>query len=79
MPSFASFHKVPAESGEGGFPDDTFIRPQRVVTGMFGKSEKNTEPKREPSFGGFEYDIPDEVIQKDIRDYPYVMGKLKDC
>lgn len=46
---------------------------------MFGKSEKNTEPKREPSFGGLEYDIPDEVIQKDIRDYPYIMGKLKDC
>ena len=70
---------VPAESGEGGFPDDTFIRLQWVVTGMFGKSDKKTETKAIPPFGGLEYDIPDEVILKDIEDYPYVMGKLKDC
>ena len=46
---------------------------------MFGKSDKKTETKAIPSFGGLEYDIPDEVILKDIEDYPYVMGKLKDC
>ena len=46
---------------------------------MFGKSEKIDDPKDVPSFGGLEYDIPDEVIEKDIRDYPYVMGKLKEC
>ncbi|AGI85577.1 hypothetical protein MMALV_08390 [Candidatus Methanomethylophilus alvi Mx1201] len=46
---------------------------------MFGKSDKKTETKAIPPFGGLEYDIPDEVILKDIEDYPYVMGKLKDC
>ena len=46
---------------------------------MSEKPDKKTKPKKEPCFGGLEYDIPDEVIQKNIRDYPYVMGKLKDC
>lgn len=74
-----SVQSVPAESGEGGFPDNIFIRPQWVVTGMFGKSNKKTETEAIPPFGGLEYDIPDEVILKDIEDYSYVMGKLKDC
>ena len=46
---------------------------------MFGWSKKKKTEVNEPSFGGLEYDIPDEVIDKDIDDYPYVMGKLKDC
>ena len=46
---------------------------------MFGKSVKKSETEVVPPFGGLEYDIPDEVIDKDIKDYPYVMGKLKDC
>jgi addiction module RelB/DinJ family antitoxin len=29
-------------------------------------------------YGGLE-DLTDEQIEKNIRDYPYVMGKLKDC
>lgn len=46
---------------------------------MFRKTEKKPDPKAVPPLGGLEFDIPDEVIIKDIRDYPYVMGKLKDC
>ena len=30
------------------------------------------------SFGGL-LDLTDEQIEKNIRDFPYVMGKLKDC
>lgn len=46
---------------------------------MFKKTDKRPDPKAVPPFGGLEYDIPDEVIRKDIQDYSYVMGKLKDC
>ena len=67
-----------AESGEGGFPDDTFIRPQWVVTDMFGKSDnKRSAPKEISPYGGLE-NLTDEQIEKNIRDYPYVMGKLKE-
>ena len=45
---------------------------------MFKKSEKKPDPKDVPPFGGLE-SITDEEIMKNIRDYPYVMGKLKDC
>ena len=40
---------------------------------------KKPDPKAVPPFGGLEYDIPDEVILKDLEDYAYVMSKLKDC
>lgn len=46
---------------------------------MFKKTEKRPDPKAVPPFGGLEFDIPEEVIKDDIKDYPYVMGKLKDC
>ena len=59
--------------------DDTFIIPYRVPADMSGKSEKTIDTKDIPPFGDLEYDIPDEVIEKDIKDYPYVIGKLKDC
>ena len=40
---------------------------------------KKPDPKAVLPFGGLEYDIPDEVILKDLEDYAYVMSKLKDC
>ncbi|WP_400235678.1 hypothetical protein [Methanomethylophilus alvi] len=43
------------------------------------KRKRKARKEKIPDFGGLEYDIPDEVILKDIADYPYVMGKLKDC
>lgn len=42
-----------------------------------GMPEK-PDPKDVPPFGGLE-SITEEEILKNIRDYPYVMGKLKDC
>lgn len=42
------------------------------------KTEKKPDPRNVPPFGGLEFDITEEDILKDIRDYPYVMGKLKD-
>ncbi len=45
---------------------------------MFGTSEKKSVPKETPYFGGLE-DLTEEEIIKNIRDYPFVMGKLKDC
>lgn len=45
---------------------------------MFKKSEKKPNPRDVPPFGGLEF-ITDEEIMKNINDYPYVMGKLKDC
>ncbi len=44
---------------------------------MFKKTEKRPDPKAVPPFGGLE-SITDEEIDKNIEDYPYVMGKLKD-
>lgn len=45
---------------------------------MFKKTEKRPDPKAVPPLGGLE-SITDEEIDKNIEDYPYVMGKLKDC
>ena len=42
------------------------------------KSEPGSVPKEFSPYGGLE-DLIDEQIEKNIRDYPYVMGKLKDC
>ena len=45
---------------------------------MFGISGKKSVSKDAPYFGGLE-DVTEEEIIKNIRDYPFVMGKLKDC
>lgn len=45
---------------------------------MFRKSKKKSDSKEVSPYGGLE-DLTDEEIEKNIRDYPYVMGKLKDC
>lgn len=45
---------------------------------MFRKTEKKPDPRADSPFGGLE-SITDEEIEKNIRDYPYVMGRLKDC
>ncbi len=39
---------------------------------------KRPDPKDVPPFGGLEF-ITEEEIEENIRNYPYVMGKLKDC
>lgn len=59
-------------------PDDIFIRPGRFIRNMFWKSKKKSVPKEISPYGGLE-DLTDEEIEKNIKDYPYVMGKLKDC
>lgn len=45
---------------------------------MFGKSKRKPNPEGTTPYGGLE-NLTDEEIEKNIRDYPYVMGKLKDC
>ena len=45
---------------------------------MTNEIMKIPDLKAVPPFGGLEF-ITDEEIDKNIRDYPYVMGKLKDC
>ena len=45
---------------------------------MTEKSEPRSVPKEISPYGGLE-DLTDEQIEKNIWDYPYVMGKLKDC
>ena len=45
---------------------------------MTDEAGKKPDPKAIPPFGGLEF-ITDEEIDKNIRDYPYVVGKLKDC
>ena len=43
--------------------------------------EKTKTPKTENDllpYGGLE-ELTDEQIEKNIKDFPYVMGKLKDC
>lgn len=43
------------------------------------KDDKKTEKQENvPRFGGLE-DLTVEEIDKNIRDYPYVLGKLKEC
>ena len=45
---------------------------------MFGKSDnKRPAPKDISPYGGLE-NLTDEQIEKNIRDYPCVMGKLKE-
>ena len=58
-------------------PDDIFIRPEFVCLFMSGKSGKAVDPKDPSPYGGLE-NLTDEQIEKNIRDYPYVMGKLKE-
>lgn len=41
-------------------------------------SVKMPDPRDVPPFGGLEH-ITDEEIMRNIRDYPVVMGLLKDC
>ena len=45
---------------------------------MTNETRKKPDPKAVPPFGGLEF-ITDEEIDKNIRDSPYVMVKLKDC
>jgi hypothetical protein len=45
---------------------------------MTEKSDTIPAPKEVSTYGGLE-DLTDEQIEKNIQDYPYVMGKLKDC
>ena len=45
---------------------------------MFRKSKKKSDSKEISPYGGLE-DATEEEIRKNIKDYPYVMGKLKDC
>jgi hypothetical protein len=45
---------------------------------MAGKPKESPAPKEISSYGGLE-DLTDEQIEKNIRDYPYVMGRLKEC
>ena len=45
---------------------------------MFGKSKRKSITKEVSPYGGLE-SLTDEQIEKNIKDYPYVMGKLKDC
>ncbi len=56
----------------------SFIRRGAILRTMFKKTEKRPDPKAVPPFGGLE-SITDEEIDKNIEDYPYVMGKLKNC
>ena len=42
------------------------------------KGKKTEEQKEISPFGGLE-DLTIEEIDKNIRDYPYVLSKLKDC
>lgn len=56
----------------------SFIRRGAILRTMFKKTEKRPDPKAVPPFGGLE-SITDEEIDRNIEDYPYVMGKLKDC
>ena len=42
------------------------------------KGKKTDEQKEISPFGGLE-DLTIEEIDKNIRDYPYVLSKLKDC
>lgn len=44
---------------------------------MFKRAEK-PKAKCDSPFGGLE-DITDEEIDRNIRDYAYVLNKLKDC
>ncbi len=53
---------------------DMYIWAPEDGTGM----PEKPDPKDVPPFGGLE-SITEEEILKNIRDYPYVMGKLKDC
>lgn len=45
---------------------------------MFRKTEKKPDQPEVLPYGGLE-SITEEEIEKNIRDYPYVMNKLKDC
>lgn len=42
------------------------------------EEKKNEKTKKVPTYGGLEF-LTDEQIEKNIKKYPYVMGKLKDC
>lgn len=44
---------------------------------MFGKDRKK-ESEQVSRFGGLD-EITDEEIDQNIKDYPYVLGKLKKC
>lgn len=61
-----------------GVSRDTFIRTEPFFYSMFGKSKRKPNPEGTSPYGGLE-NLTDEQIEKNIRDYPYVMGKLKDC
>lgn len=45
---------------------------------MFGKNASKKESEQVPPFGGLD-ELTDEEIDQNIRDYPYVLGKLKKC
>lgn len=45
---------------------------------MFKNVDNKSAPKEVPTFGGLEYATEEDIL-KNIRDYPFVMGKLKDC
>lgn len=65
----------------GSVPDPFgafFYTTRGILRTMFKKTEKRPDPKAVPPFGGLE-SITDEEIDRNIEDYPYVMGKLKDC
>ncbi len=45
---------------------------------MLENVDKKSTPKEVPTFGGLEYATEEDIL-KNIRDYPFVMGKLKNC
>lgn len=55
-----------------------YIKLKIIEFSMAGKPKESSAPKEISLYGGLE-DLTDEQIEKNIRDYPYVMGKLKEC
>lgn len=48
------------------------------LSSMFGKTEKKPKARDDTPYGGLD-EVTDEEIDRNIRDYPYVLGKLKKC